>query len=120
SALRTVRNTATDRPVLLRTNMAYDITTIGSATVDFFADTDSELIRIDTRTSSEQLLAFPLGEKILVNEFNITTGGGGTNTAVAFTRLGLKTAFLGKVGADINGDYIIRQLADMGVAFVGS
>jgi ribokinase len=99
--------------------MAWDITTIGSATVDFFADTDSELIRIETRTTSEQLLAFPLGEKVLVNEFNITTGGGGTNTAVAFKRLGLKTAFLGKVGSDVNGDYIIEQLAALGVDFVG-
>jgi len=100
--------------------MIHDITTIGSATVDYFADTDSELIRIDTRTTSQQLLAFPLGEKILVNDFNISTGGGGTNTAVAFSRLGLKTAYLGKIGIDINGDYIVDYLKQQGIDFIGT
>lgn len=99
--------------------MTYDITAIGSATVDYFADTDSELIRIDTRTTSLELLAFPMGEKILVNEFNISTGGGGTNTAVAFSRLGLKTAYLGKIGSDLNGDYIVDYLGQQGITFIG-
>ena len=80
--------------------MSYDIVTIGSATVDYYADTDSELISIETSISSEKLLAFPLGGKLLIRELNVTTGGGGTNTAVAFARLGFNTAYLGKVGAD--------------------
>jgi ribokinase len=100
--------------------MRYDVTTIGSATVDFFADTDSELIRIETRTTREDLLAFPMGEKILVNEFNISTGGGGTNSAVAFSRLGFRTACLGKIGCDLNGDFIIEQLGKEGIAFIGT
>ena len=41
--------------------MSFDIVAIGSATVDQFADTDSELIRIDTPTTKEKLIAFPLG-----------------------------------------------------------
>ena len=100
--------------------MQFDVTTIGSATVDYFADTDSELIRIETRTTREDLLAFPMGEKILVNEFNITTGGGGTNTAVAFARLGFHAAYLGKIGSDLNGDFIIEQLGKEGVRFIGA
>lgn len=100
--------------------MGFDVTTIGSATVDYFADTDSELIRIETRTTREDLLAFPMGEKILVKEFNITTGGGGTNTAVAFARLGFRTAYLGKIGSDLNGDFIVEQLGKEGVAFIGA
>ena len=46
--------------------MRFDIITIGSATVDHFADTDSELIRIDTRSHHEALIAFPLGSKLLM------------------------------------------------------
>jgi ribokinase len=99
--------------------LAYDITTIGSATVDYFADSDSELIRIDTRTTHQELLAFPLGSKILINEFNAATGGGGTNTAVAFARLGFNTAYLGKLGADLNGDFICESLAKEGISFIG-
>ena len=100
--------------------MTFDITTIGSATVDYFADTDSELIRIDTRTSHEELLAFPLGAKILINEFNMTTGGGGTNTAVAFARLGNRTAYFGKIGEDIAGEFVLKRLAEEHITFIGS
>ncbi len=100
--------------------MLYDVVTIGSATVDYFADTDSELIRIDTRLTSEALLAFPLGGKILIKELNTTTGGGGTNTAVAFARLGCNTAFLGKLGNDILGDFVLKELEHEHVAFIGA
>lgn len=98
----------------------YDVVTIGSATVDNFADTDAEVIRIETPHSKEQLIAYPLGSKILIKHLDITTGGGGTNTAVSCARLGLRTAFLGKIGEDPNGDFIIRSLAEEGVDFIGA
>lgn len=100
--------------------MIYDVVTIGSATVDQFADTDSELIRIQTRTSTEELIAFPLGSKLLIKHLTIQTGGGGTNSAVAFARLGLKTAFLGKIGEDGNGEFIVKTLYEEGVEFIGA
>ena len=99
--------------------MKYDIVTIGSATVDQFADTDSELIQIQTSTSSQRLIAFPLGSKLLVRELNLTVGGGGTNSAVSFSRQGLKTAFLGKIGADGHGDTVIKHLARSNIDFIG-
>ncbi len=100
--------------------MSYDIITIGSATVDHFADTDSELIRIDTRSHHEELIAFPLGSKMLINELKTTVGGGGTNTAVAFSHLGLKTAYLGKIGADAAGDFVIDLLNTEHIDFIGA
>lgn len=100
--------------------MSFDIITIGSATVDHFADTDSELIRIDTRSHHEALIAFPLGSKLLINELTTTIGGGGTNTAVAFAHLGLKTAYLGKIGNDAAGDYVLDALKKEGIAFIGA
>jgi len=99
--------------------MSYDIVAIGSATVDQFADTDSELIRIETPTMQEKLIAFPLGSKILVKELRLSVGGGGTNCAVTFARLGLKTAYLGKVGSDGNGDFVLRSLAEEHIDFIG-
>lgn len=99
--------------------MQYDIVAIGSATVDQFADTDSELIRIDTPTAHEKLIAFPLGSKILIRELTLSTGGGGTNCAVSLSRLGLRTAYLGKIGTDGNGDFVIRTLARENVDFIG-
>lgn len=100
--------------------MKFDVVTIGSAAVDYFADTDSELIRIETRTRKEELIAFPLGSKLLINALLILPGGGGTNTAVAFSRLGLATGYLGKLGDDGNGDFIVKSLATEGVRFIGA
>jgi ribokinase len=100
-------------------NNDYDVVTLGSATVDLFADTKSDLIRIDTPSHHESLIAFPLGSKILVNGLEIQTGGGGTNTATAFARLGLRTAFLGKIGDDANGSLIKEKLAAEKIDFVG-
>lgn len=98
----------------------YEIITIGGATVDYFADTDSQLISIETRTSHQQLIAYPLGSKILINELNTTTGGGGTNTAVSFSRLGFRTAWLGKLGDDTIADLVLENLAAENVAFIGA
>lgn len=56
------------------------------------------------------MLAFPSGSKILINELEFTTGGGGTNTAVALSRLGHKVAFLGKLGDGTNSDFIHKEL----------
>ncbi len=100
--------------------MSYDVVTIGSATVDQFADTDSELIRIETPRTQETLIAFPVGSKILVRSLDLSVGGGGTNTAVAFARLGFRTAYLGKIGEDGNGDFVIQSLAKEGIDFIGS
>ena len=100
--------------------MAYEIVTIGSATVDQFAETDSELIQIETPTMKEKLIAFPLGSKILIKELTLSVGGGGTNSAVCFSRLGLNTAFMGKIGQDGNGDFILQQLQKEGVDFIGA
>ncbi len=89
----------------------YDIITVGSATLDVFARTRfSELIKIIDPKGETDLLAFPSGSKILIDELDFSTGGGGTNTAVAFSRLGHKVAFVGKLGHGTNSDFIHKNL----------
>ena len=89
----------------------YDVITVGSATVDVFAKTHfSELIKIIDPKGETDLLAFPSGSKILIDELEFSTGGGGTNTAVALSRLGHKVAFLGKLGQGTNSDFIHKNL----------
>ena len=89
----------------------YDVITVGSATVDVFAKTHfSELIKIIDPKGETDLLAFPSGTKILIDELEFTTGGGGTNTAVALTRLGHKVGFIGKLGTGTNSDFIHKNL----------
>jgi ribokinase len=97
----------------------FDVICVGSATIDVYAHTDAELIKIHTRTSEEELIAYPVGTKILINKLNFEIGGGGTNTAVAFARLGLRTAFLGNVGSDANSQKILALLEKENISFIG-
>lgn len=96
----------------------FDIITVGSSTVDVFMHTDpkqTEVLRIHKHVD----IAYPLGAKILVNELDFFTGGGGTNSAVAFSRLGLKTGWIGRVGKDNNGLMILDELYKEDVTFLG-
>lgn len=89
----------------------YDVITVGSATLDVFAKTRfSELIKIIDPKGETDLLAFPSGSKILVDELEFTVGGGGTNTAVALSRLGHKVGFIGKLGTGTNSDFIYKNI----------
>lgn len=97
----------------------YDIITVGSATIDVFANTKSELIKIKTSSSEQDLIAYPSGSKILIKELRFTIGGGGTNTAVSLARLGHKTAYLGSLGNDENGKKILDLLKKEKIDFIG-
>ncbi|MBL7051202.1 carbohydrate kinase family protein [Candidatus Woesearchaeota archaeon] len=99
--------------------MRYDIITVGSSTIDVFVSTDSEIFSKKSNHKLTKMLAYPLGTKLLIKELNFTTGGGGTNTAVAFSRLNNKTAYLGKIGNDENGTLIKKQLKKEKIDFVG-
>ena len=86
----------------------FDIITVGSATVDALARTEyCEMIHDKKK---EECIAYPVGEKILMDELVLTVGGGGTNTAVSLARLGHKVAFLGKIGSKYNSKRVVQQL----------
>lgn len=100
--------------------MPYDVIAVGSATVDAFIHTDrSELIKIMSAKGEEDLIAYPSGSKLLANRLSFEIGGGGTNTAVTFSRMGLKTAYLGKIGRDANSEHILNLLKKEKIKFVG-
>ncbi|MFH1174032.1 MAG: carbohydrate kinase family protein [archaeon] len=100
--------------------MQYDVISIGSATVDVFIKTAISDIIDPSEKRGDELLCYPLGEKILINHLEFQTGGGGTNTSVAFARLGLKTAYLGQLGEDDNADRVLAVLKREKVTFLGS
>ncbi|MEK6963072.1 MAG: carbohydrate kinase family protein [Nanoarchaeota archaeon] len=96
-----------------------DVITVGSNTIDWFVWTDSEIIHRMKRHKKEDLMAYPIGAKILIKEFNLATGGGGTNTAATFSKLGLKTAYLGQIGKDEYGSLVLKDLKKYGIPFIG-
>ena len=88
----------------------FDVITVGSATVDVFARTEfCEMIR---DRKKEECIAYPVGSKILIKELILSSGGGGTNAAVALSRLGHKVAFLGKVGKFENSRRVMLDLQE--------
>lgn len=88
----------------------HDVITVGSATVDAFVKTEfSELLH---GKNKKDCIAYPVGAKILIEELNLTTGGGGTNAAVALARLGHKVAFIGKMGEKENSIRVLSQLKE--------
>lgn len=88
-----------------------DIITVGSAVIDVFVDTGIG--------EKKNFIAYPVGSKLLIKNLIFSTGGGGTNTGVSFSRLGLKTGYLGKIGTDENGKTILNLLKKEKIGFLG-
>lgn len=98
----------------------YDVITIGSNTVDLFVHTDqSGMIDFHSRRGVEQFISYPVGTKMLITRLLHNFGGNGTNSAVAFSRLGLKTGYVGEIGRDDNGTRIISNLKNEKIDFLG-
>jgi ribokinase len=89
----------------------FDIISFGSAVVDVFVNTDV--------SKKKNFISYPTGSKILIKELRFDIGGGGTNTSIAFSRLGLKTGYIGKLGDDENGKRIRDMLKKEKVKFLG-
>lgn len=101
----------------------FDVIAVGSNTLDVFVKTDVDVIhkhhKSKKQKSDEVCIAYPIGQKILIQHLDFQVGGGGTNTAVSFARLGLKTAYLGKIGKDENGIKVFNLLEKEKIKFIG-
>lgn len=84
----------------------YDVLCIGSATVDHFLTTEQKLSKIH------------LGDKILVKHQEIHSGGGGTNSAAALAKLGLKIKLLTKLGNDEYANLIAKEMKKYGIKLI--
>ena len=94
----------------------FDVVSIGSATQDVFVKTNlSKVLVMKDSLSQKELLCFDYGAKVNVDHIEFCSGGGGTNTAFSFAHLGLKPAFLGKIGNDEAGERLLQELEEAGV-----
>ncbi len=97
----------------------FDIITIGSATVDVFVTTKASSREI-LRHAHHHDVCLHLGAKVLIDDLVFDTGGGGTNAAVSFSRLGFRTGWLGVVGSDPNARTVLDAVKKDKVAFLGA
>ncbi len=104
--------------------MSYDVITMGSVTRDLFLFLDARDAPVIANPRSdpkrEKLIALEYGAKIDVAASCRTIGGGGANAAVTFSRMGLKTAAVVRVGVDDGGGRILDALKQerVGTRFV--
>lgn len=103
--------------------MAFDIIVMGSASLDVFVKTTAKLIQIEGidhgQSVYERLLAYPLGSKLLIEKLAVHPGGAGTNVCATFSKFGLKTAFIGKLGNDTHGQMLLDWLHQHAITFIG-
>jgi ribokinase len=101
--------------------MMHEVICMGSATMDCFVETEKQGATMQNVDGQDKpFITFRSGEKALIKHLQFETGGGGTNTAVCFARLGLRTAYLGNLGEDLNGEQVINKLKAEKVDFIGS
>lgn len=88
--------------------MNYDVVTLGTSTQDYFLKLSENLKEM--KLKEKDFIMLPLGSKVEIEKIFLQTGGGATNTAVSFSRLGLKTGIVYKVGNDEGGKSILSVL----------
>lgn len=94
----------------------YDVITVGSATRDVFLVSPHFRVVASRQYVTGRAITVPYGSKVHVDRVMFETGGGATNTAVTFARLGFKTAFIGKIGQrDARGAEILEKLREEGI-----
>ena len=81
----------------------FDIISIGAATTDIFIKS-AELLE------NKRFLSLKRSSKNEISEFLICSGGGATNSATTFSRLGLKTSLISLIGDDPLSEYIQADL----------
>src|SRR3989344_3867046 len=81
-----------------------DVVSVGSATEDVF-------VHVRGKLDGEKFCLIP-GSKIDIEKMETFTGGGATNTSVAFSRLGLNAGILSVVGNDEAAHTVEKNLRD--------
>ncbi|MBI4119061.1 MAG: carbohydrate kinase family protein [Parcubacteria group bacterium] len=88
----------------------FDVITIGTATRDAFLKSDAFKTVSTPEFVSGWGLCLPAGDKIDLEDVVFATGGGATNAAVTFSRQGYHTAAVCRIGDDVSGREVLKDL----------
>jgi len=90
---------------------SFDVVTIGGVVRDLsFWTKSGKFFNTPQNLTAQRYLAFEYGAKIKIDEAFLSFGGGAGNTAITFSKLGLKTAVLSRVGNDRDAKMIAENL----------
>ncbi|MBI1908407.1 carbohydrate kinase family protein, partial [Candidatus Uhrbacteria bacterium] len=88
----------------------YDVITIGAATRDVFLVSRAFMLVPLPELGGNLGECVALGSKIDIDDIVLTTGGGATNAAVTFAKLGMRVATITRVGDDEPGRAVLADL----------
>jgi len=86
------------------------VLTLGGATEDIFIEYEAQTLQLETSAGTQSYLILEEGKKIEVQNIHCTTGGGATNSAVSFKRLGFDVSVFCKIGNDEAGERVVADL----------
>jgi len=89
------------------------IVSIGAAVQDVFLHGK---IFTPKKEDGELVEEFQLGTKNDIEGVTYSVGGGATNASVTFSRLGIKSSYMGRLGEDISGRIVNEALAEESVS----
>ncbi|HZQ29805.1 MAG TPA: carbohydrate kinase family protein [Patescibacteria group bacterium] len=94
--------------------MEFDVVTVGGATVDLFLliDPTNPSFKYNKDTNE---VSFSLGEKVILDNAKILTGGNAGNVAIGLRKLGFKTALVAEIGSDEFSENVLFTLKKEGV-----
>ena len=96
--------------------MSKKVLVIGGATLDnIIAYEEMETMIHQRRDDSIAYLLLEEGAKIEVTEQCAFSGGGATNTAQSFNKLGLDVSLFCKIGRDTAGEFVQKELQAFGI-----
>ncbi|MFH1171623.1 MAG: carbohydrate kinase family protein [bacterium] len=93
----------------------YDIITVGTATRDIFLRSANFHLVHSRHLVPGETEFLALGNKIDITSLIVSTGGGATNAAATFAKFGYRTAYVGRVGVDEDGNAILRDLRERNI-----
>ena len=93
----------------------YDVVTVGSASLDIFMKSDKFRVMKTGEVPGGVAMCEVYGGKMEVEEVLMTSGGGGTNSAVSLAKKELKTATVIEMGNDPQALIVHRDLESVGV-----
>ena len=88
-----------------------DVITIGSSLVDIFIRSPKFAVK---KTAKSKQFAVE-GDKVEMEEMQVFSGGGGTNTAVGLSRLGFQVSLISETGKDNFSHIVLAELKSEGV-----
>lgn len=97
--------------------MKYDVVTIGDVMRDIFVfPAEDEMEKpinrslIERKVQGERFLLFEFGDKISISNIEYGIGGTAGNVAAGMAKLGLKAGVISRVGADNEGQEVLKIL----------